>query len=49
MSWVGKSPRRIYKAPFDFTGGEIDKVVIDVSGDPFIDHEKEAVAWLMRD
>ena len=38
-----------YKAPFDFTGGEIDRVVIDVSGDAFIDHEKEAVAWLMRD
>ena len=38
-----------YAAPFAFTGGEIDRVVIDVSGDPFVDHEKEATAWLMRD
>jgi arylsulfatase len=38
-----------YTSPFPFTGGEIDRVVIDVSGDPFVDHEKEATAWLMRD
>jgi arylsulfatase len=38
-----------YKAPFPFTGGAIDRVVIDVSGDAYVDHEKEAAAWLMRD
>ncbi|MEE9178111.1 MAG: arylsulfatase, partial [Acidimicrobiia bacterium] len=38
-----------YVAPFEFSGGEIERVVIDVSGDAYVDHEKEAVAWLMRD
>ena len=38
-----------YVAPFPFTGGTIERVVIDVSGDPFIDHEKEVRAYLARD
>jgi hypothetical protein len=38
-----------YTAPFPFTGGKIDRVVVDVSGDVYIDHEKEVNAWLMRD
>jgi arylsulfatase len=38
-----------YVVPFEFRGGEIERVVIDVSGDAYVDHEKEAVAWLMRD
>jgi len=38
-----------YPPPFEFTGGEIERVVIDVSGDDYVDHEKEAIAWLMRD
>ena len=38
-----------YAAPFEFRGGEIERVVIDVSGDAYVDQEKEAVAWLMRD
>jgi arylsulfatase len=38
-----------YAAPFEFKGGEIERVVVDVSGDAYVDHEKEAVAWLMRD
>jgi arylsulfatase len=38
-----------YGPPFDFTGGTIDRVVVDVSGDDYIDHEKEAQAWLLRD
>ena len=38
-----------YAAPFEFGGGEIERVVIDVSGDAYVDQEKEAVAWLMRD
>ena len=38
-----------YVAPFEFKGGEIERVVIDVSGDAYVDHEKETVAWLMRD
>jgi arylsulfatase len=38
-----------YKPPFTFTGGTIDQVVIDVSGETYVDFEKEAVAWLLRD
>jgi arylsulfatase len=38
-----------YKPPFRFTGGSIDKVVVDVSGKPYIDHEAQVRAWFMRD
>jgi arylsulfatase A-like enzyme len=38
-----------YAAPFPFTGGEIDRVVIDVSGDHYVDYEKEVLAYLARD
>ena len=38
-----------YKPPFAFTGGTIDRVVVDVSGEEYIDYEKEVLAYLMRD
>jgi arylsulfatase len=38
-----------YDSPFPFTGGTIDKVVVDVSGEQYLDHEKEVMAWIMRD
>jgi arylsulfatase len=38
-----------YAAPFRFTGGVIEKVIVDVSGEHYEDHEKEVGAWLMRD
>ena len=38
-----------YQAPFAFAGGTIDRVVVDVSGNPYVDHEKEVHAWLARD
>jgi arylsulfatase len=38
-----------YTAPFPFTGGTIDRVIVDVSGEPFLDHEREVMAWIMRD
>jgi arylsulfatase len=38
-----------YAAQFRFTGGVIDRVVVDVRGDHYVDHEKEVIAWLMRD
>jgi len=38
-----------YAAPFRFTGGKIERVLVDVSGDNYVDHEKELSAWLMRD
>ncbi len=36
-------------APFHFTGGTIKRVAVDVSGDPYIDLEREAVAMLARE
>jgi arylsulfatase len=38
-----------YQPPFRFTGGTIDKVIVDVSGDHYVDHEAQVRAWLMRD
>ena len=38
-----------YEAPFRFAGGEIAKVVVDVSGEPYLDHEAQVAAWFMRD
>ena len=36
-------------APFRFTGGTINRVAVDVSGEPYIDLEREAVAMLARE
>jgi hypothetical protein len=30
-----------YTTPFDFVGGTIERVIVDVSGDRYVDHEKE--------
>ena len=38
-----------YVSPFAFTGGSIDRVIVDVAGEPFMDYEKEARAWIMKD
>jgi hypothetical protein len=38
-----------YQPPFRFTGGTIDRVIVDVSGDHYVDHEAQVRAWLMRD
>jgi arylsulfatase A-like enzyme len=38
-----------YTAPFPFTGGTIDRVIVDVSGDHYVDHEKEVLAYIARD
>ncbi|MDL2075354.1 arylsulfatase [Streptomyces sp. GXMU-J15] len=38
-----------YDGPFPFTGGTIDKVVVDVSGEPYIDHEAQVRGWFMTD
>jgi arylsulfatase A-like enzyme len=37
------------EAPWPFTGGTIKRVVVDVSGDPYVDLEREAVAMLSRE
>jgi arylsulfatase len=36
-------------APWAFTGGTLHRVVIDVSGEPYVDLEREAVAMLSRE
>ncbi len=38
-----------YAAPFRFTGGTIDKVVVDVTGERYIDHEAEVRGWFIKD
>ncbi|MEU2747537.1 arylsulfatase [Streptomyces collinus] len=38
-----------YEAPFPFTGGTIDKVVVDVSGERYVDHEAQVRGWFMTD
>jgi arylsulfatase len=35
--------------PWAFTGGKIEKVVVDVSGDKYVDLEMEAMAAMKRD
>jgi arylsulfatase A-like enzyme len=36
-------------APWTFTGGTIRRVAVDVSGEPYVDLEREAAAMLMRE
>ncbi|MGB9372837.1 MAG: arylsulfatase [Jiangellales bacterium] len=38
-----------YTAPYRFTGGSIDKVVVDVSGEPYIDHAAQVRGWFSID
>jgi len=38
-----------YQAPFAFTGGTIEKVVMDLSGEHFVDHEAQVIGWFMTD
>lgn len=38
-----------YQAPYPFTGGVIDRVVVDVSGEPYLDHEAAVRAWFSID
>ena len=35
--------------PHAFTGGTINRVAIDVSGQPYVDLEREAVAMMARE
>ncbi|MEI8083002.1 MAG: sulfatase-like hydrolase/transferase, partial [Actinomycetes bacterium] len=38
-----------YTAPFRFTGGSIDRVVVDVSGERYVDHEAQVRGWFLLD
>jgi arylsulfatase len=40
---------RDYSSPFAFVGGTIERVIVDVSGEAYVDHEKEVLAWVARD
>ena len=46
---TGQPVSASYKAPFAFTGGTIAQVVVDVSGTPYIDTERELAAAFARD
>jgi arylsulfatase len=35
--------------PYEFTGGTIKQAIVDVSGEPYVDLEKEAVALMARE
>ena len=37
------------EAPWRFTGGTLHRVAVDVSGTPYVDLEREAVAMLARE
>jgi hypothetical protein len=38
-----------YRSPFRFVGGQIERVVVDVSGERYVDHEAQVGAWLIGD
>ena len=51
---VGKDPggpvsTSAYAAPFPFRGGTIKEVIVDVSGEPYVDLELEAMGMMARD
>ena len=45
----GQAVSSSYKAPFAFTGGTIAKVVVDTSGSPYLDVERELAQAFSRD
>ena len=45
----GSPVSKAYDDTFPFTGGTIDKVVVDVSGDSYVDHEAQVRGWFAID
>jgi arylsulfatase len=39
----------MYTSPFAFTGGTISEVIVDVSGEQYIDLELEAIGMMKRE
>jgi len=37
------------ESPYTFAGGTIKRVAVDVSGEPYLDLERQAVAMLARE
>ena len=46
---TGQAVSSSYKAPFAFTGGTIAKVVVDTSGSPYLDVERELAQAFSKD
>ena len=46
---LGQPVSQSYQAPFEFTGGTIARVVVDVSGTPYIDAEKQMAIAFAKD
>jgi arylsulfatase len=46
---LGQPVSTAYQAPFDFRGGSIQHVVVDVSGSPYVDAERQLAAAFARD
>jgi arylsulfatase len=46
---AGSPVTNMYAAPFAFTGGTISEVIIDVSGEQYVDLELEALGMMKRD
>jgi hypothetical protein len=53
--YVGRDPGEAItedypgESPYPFTGGTINRVAVDFSGEPYIDLEREAALMLMRE
>ncbi len=46
---TGQAVSSAYRAPFPFTGGTLADVTVDVSGEPYMDVERELAAAFSRD
>ena len=46
---LGSPVTNAYTSPFEFGGGTIKDVIIDVGGEPYVDLEKEAIGMMKRD
>ncbi len=46
---AGSPVTNMYAAPFEFTGGTIHEVIVDVSGEQYVDLELEALGMMKRD
>ncbi len=45
----GSAVTTAYEAPFTFAGSSVEKVVVDVSGERYVDHEAQVRAWFAID
>ena len=43
------TPAYADRGTFPFTGGTIDRVIVDVTGEHYVDHEAQVRAWLTND